>query len=228
MTIQQRVLEASRQADRENPERCRTNRNVDCFQHTARVLALLGQPWAFLGKRAGESQYSPDGFAPRPMTGSDGQTYMITGVSHDAITNGVLQFDLLGAGNDGPDPLGLPAIPQALEIPAQYHRPGNPPVPAPLGGVQPIPAPSGMPSYEDLGGDAYWRTEIGVPLQADMAIKTPLYPEGQTLNDGSSVWFSRPIFLILEAYAKGQRPDRPAIIRRVRNEWRGALGLPPL
>ena len=157
MIIQQQVLAASRQADQETPSRCQTNRVVDCFQHTSRVLALLGQPWAYIGKRDGEGKFSPPGFAPRPMTGSDGQTYTITGVSHDAITNGVLQFDLLGAGNDGPEPLGQPAIPQALEIPPQFHRPGNPPVAYPLNGVvvPPVPPVAGAPAYPDE--NTFWK-----------------------------------------------------------------------
>lgn len=89
-------------------------------------------------------------------------------------------------------------------------------------GAVPTPQPT-IPSYEALGGDAYWREELGVPLQSDMALAN-----AGPLNDGSSVWFSRPIYRILEAYAKGQTPDRPAIIKSVRNEWRAILGLPPL
>jgi hypothetical protein len=173
MTIQERVLEASRQADRENPARCQINRNVDCFQHTSRVLAILGPPWAYVGKRAGEGQYTPPGFAPRVMTGADGQPHTITGVSHDAITNGVLQFDLLGGGNDGPEPLGQPASPQALEIPSQYHRPGNPPVAYPLSGpatpAPPTPAPpsvSVLPKADAFtflkALDAFYRADEGL------------------------------------------------------------------
>lgn len=91
----------------------------------------------------------------------------------------------------------------------------------------------GIPDYEALGGDGYWRKAIGVPLQEDMTTATVDHGGGP-LNDGSSVWFARPIYLILHAYASGQIPDRPAIIKSIRNEWRevlrqqGATNLPPL
>lgn len=105
---------------------------------------------------------------------------------------------------------------RAPEANGAWVKPGAvvPPVPQPQ--------PPTMPSYEALGGDAFFRSQIGVPLQADYTLA------GQTLNDGSAVWFSRPIYRILEAYAKGQTPDTAAIIKSVRAEWRAVLGLPPL
>lgn len=95
------------------------------------------------------------------------------------------------------------------------------------------PPPVTMPSYEDLGGDAYFAEAVGKPLAEDMATATATHGGGP-LNAGSSTWFSRPIFRILHAYANGQTPDKDAIIKSVRNEWRsvlrsqGATGLPPL
>lgn len=87
-----------------------------------------------------------------------------------------------------------------------------------------IPAPPTMtiPSYAEMGDDAYWRDNIGKPLAYDMA------PFGG-LNDGSSVWFSRAIYRCMAAYIKnGDHRDSPTIIKSVRNEWRARLHLPPI
>ena len=113
--------------------------------------------------------------------------------------------------------LGVLAPHQVIYAPPmpEEYGPVDPPDPPP------IPPPT-MPTYEDLGGDTYWRTAIGVPLQADMAMAN------QTMNDGSAVWLARPIFRILAAYAKGETPDHLAIIKSVRNEWRAILGFPPV
>ena len=80
-----------------------------------------------------------------------------------------------------------------------------------------------LPSYGELGDDAFFRSQIGVPLQADMSIA------GQTLNDGSSVWFSRTTYEILtEALKAGHMIDAAPIVKKYRNQWRAILGLPPL
>lgn len=131
--------------------------------------------------------------------------------------------DVIG-GAGGPNPVPAWGVMNTLiEGSGAHVDPSGTPIP-------PVPT---MPDYEALGGDAYWRAEIGVPLQADMTQATSAHGGGP-LNDGSSVWFARPIFRILHAYANGQTPDRAAIIKSVRNEWRavltaqGATGLPPL
>ena len=125
MALVQQVLDASRQAHREAPERLQLNRNVDCFNHTSRVIAILraqGLPASFVGKTAGEGQYTPPIGFPRAVTHpASGQTFTCTGVSHDAIWVGGAQFDLVANGNDGPEPLGSPGIPVANEIPDQYQ-----------------------------------------------------------------------------------------------------------
>jgi hypothetical protein len=91
--------------------------------------------------------------------------------------------------------------------------------PAPL----PPPAALRIPSYGELGDDAFFRTEIGVPLEADML------QAGQQLNEGSSVWFSRTTYDVLtEAIKAGHAIDAAPIVRRHRNQWRAALGLPPV
>ena len=87
----------------------------------------------------------------------------------------------------------------------------------------PAPRPPYIPSYGQLGDDAFFRTQIGVPLQADMALA------GQTLNDGSSVWFSRTTYEILaESLKAGRQIDAAPIVRKYRNQWRAILGLPPI
>lgn len=80
-----------------------------------------------------------------------------------------------------------------------------------------------IPSYGELGDDAFFRASIGVPLQADMLLA------GQQLNDGSSVWFSRTTYEILtEALKAGQMIDVQPIVRKYRNQWRAILGQPPV
>jgi hypothetical protein len=92
-----------------------------------------------------------------------------------------------------------------------------------IGAAAPIPPAPFIPSYGELGDDAFFRGQIGVPLQADMLQK------GQTLNEGSSVWFSRATYEILaEALKAGHVIDAAPIVRKHRNQWRAALGLPPV
>ncbi|MEY4386603.1 MAG: hypothetical protein RLY20_1886 [Verrucomicrobiota bacterium] len=216
-------LNIVRQVDQQFPALLQQNVAASCYQFVVKVIAALraqGHQAYHVCKTSGEGQYVPPGFQPRVMKGLDGKDYTITGVSHDALWCDGLQFDTVAQGNDSPDPIGMPGIPVWNAIPQQYWRPQNPPL---VGdGTTPVPQPPVMPSYEAIGGDSFFRMQIGVPLQADMALA------GQALNDGSSVWFSRPIFQILESYAKGQTPDTNAIIKRTRNEWRAILGLPPL
>lgn len=85
-----------------------------------------------------------------------------------------------------------------------------------------------IPSYSELGDDQWHRTNIGIPLQADMASVPPEHGGGP-LNDGSSVWFSRTIYECIAECAKaGTVIDRAPIVRKYRNQWRAILGLPPL
>ena len=79
-----------------------------------------------------------------------------------------------------------------------------------------------IPSYGELGDDAYFRAMIGVPLHADMTLV------GQQLNVGSSVWFSRATYRLMSKLMSGQPFDPAAEVRIVRNEWRAILGLPPI
>lgn len=216
-------LELARKVNAAHPQLLQTNTNATCSQFVDYLLVELkaaGREAYRMCKTAGEGQYTPPGFQPRVVKGLDGNDYTITGISQDAIWCDGLQFDTIGRSNDSPDPIGMTGEPVWNAIPRQYWRANNPPLKE--GAVPPTPQPPTMPSYEAIGGDSFFRAQIGVPLQADMALA------GQTLNDGSSVWFSRPTFRILEAYAKGQTPDTAAIIKSVRNEWRAILGLPQL
>jgi len=92
-----------------------------------------------------------------------------------------------------------------------------------IGEAAPAPLPPYVPSYAQLGDDAFFRTQIGVPLEADMRLA------GQPLNDGSSVWFSRTTYEILaESMKAGHMIDAAPIVRKYRNQWRAILGLPPV
>lgn len=80
-----------------------------------------------------------------------------------------------------------------------------------------------IPSYGELGDDAFFRESIGKPLQADMMVA------GQSLNDGSSVWFSRTTYeLLVAAITAGQAVDPAPIVTKYRNQWRAILRLPPV
>ncbi len=73
----------------------------------------------------------------------------------------------------------MTAEPVWNEIPPQHWRPQNPP----LKDSTPIPEPEPpmtIPGYEEIGGDEFFRVNVGVPLEADMAMV------GQPLNAGSS------------------------------------------
>ena len=135
-------------------------------------------------------------------------------------------IDVIGsAGSTDPN---KPPFPQwvivsdpAKPVGAAWIEPGEVVEPEP----EPPPHVCFVPEYEkDLGGDAWFRANIGVPLQADMALA------GQAcLNDGSSVWFSRSIHEIMAACVKaGKMIDRAPIVTKYRNQWRTILGLPPL
>ena len=213
MTLPQQVLAASRQADRETPARLQTNRVSDCVAHVTRVVALLreqGLPASFMGKTSGEAQYTPpQGF---PVTIGP---HRCTGVSHDAIWVAERQFDLIGQANDGPEPLGIPALPVANEIPAAHHRPNNPPI-YPLPQAAPVPVPPPAPAPKPYPGDVFFVEQLGGPLAADYA------QAGQTLNAGAITWVARTLWRHI---AEGMPLD--ASVAQSRKEWRAALGLPP-
>ena len=81
-----------------------------------------------------------------------------------------------------------------------------------------------VPSYAELGGDALFRDMVGVPLAADMAAA------GQSLNEGSAVWFARTVYSLMTARLRenGKPIDPVPIVKKHRNEWRHILGLPQL
>lgn len=216
MTLQEHVLAASRQADQEYPERLRVNRNVDCFDHSTRVLHILhdkGFGVAYVGKTAGEGQYMPPTGFPRQV----GQ-WTITGVSHDAVWVNDVQFDLIASGNDGAEPLGSHGVPTANQIPSQYYRANNPPVPYPMGPVADgphAPAAPVYPSYEALGGDEGGKT-ITRQLEADYK-RAGL----RGLDADCGAWQQRVSYDFLTGICKTVEES----IKKHRDEWCQALGI---
>lgn len=223
-------LEIVNRVNQKYPHLLQTNTNRTCFDFITYVLADLNQidvGWGYLGKTNGEGQYRPPTWTPKPMTSWDGKEYVVTGFSHDAIFNrdAHQQIDCIGRGNDGSEPLGQPGIPQWGKINPQFYRPNNPWVdPKSVSGSQPVPPAQEVPTYEEIGGDTFFRANVGVPLEADMTLA------GQTLNNGSSVWFSRTCYDLIVAHINGNptQADIDAIVKKHRNEWRSILGLPPL
>lgn len=176
------------------------------------VVALhqLDQRWGFLKKTGSGAQihgHSEDGALY--LSDTPGQSQHV-----DFI---------VGAGGPNPQPgwaVDVPRYSRTDWFPPSQHAPIEEPEPEPPHVCPPLV----IPSYEDLGGDSFYRAMIGVPLAADYA------QAGQTLNDGSAVWFARTTHSLMAAFvAAGNHPiDPSAIIRKHRNEWRDILRLPRL
>jgi hypothetical protein len=86
----------------------------------------------------------------------------------------------------------------------------------------PAPQPLRIPSYAELGDDAFFRAMVGVPLQTDMLAS------GQQLNDGSAVWIARTVYRLMAKLIARESFDPAAEVRDVRNQWRAILGQPPV
>ena len=193
------------------PALLQINTADSCYQFTTHVLAKLKAEgyagWGYVGKTAPEGQFRPSVGFPRQAG-----PYTITGVSHDAIASPSQRVDLLGGGNDGPDPIGSPATPQWLEIPPENWRPNNPIIPF-EGTAPPVTPPA--PVVPPYPGDPVF-DQIGVVLFADYA------QAGQPPNPGMGRWFGRTTFDYLAGMPMADS------IKKHRAEWREALGLPPL
>lgn len=126
-----------------------------------------------------------------------------------------------GAGGPNPQPGWM------VDEPRYTHADWADPTEHGFGHAVPAPAPAPVariPSYGELGDDAFFRAMVGVPLAADMAMA------GQPLNDGSTVWSARAVYRLIAALLKanGQPIDAAGEVRIVRNEWRTILGQPPV
>ena len=232
------------EADRRRPDLKLTNTAQSCFELLQLTVALAGPEWAFIGKTRNMdgASVTPPGFTPITMTlmRPDGQlqTIMIVGLSMDAAfhlpTRQQVKVIANSSANDDDDPaIHGPAKLTPYDIDPQYYRWHNPPIPQFGRVAEPWTPPSQppasspsvfrIPSYAELGDDAFFRAMIGVPLQADML------QAGQQLNDGSSVWFSRATYEILtEAIKAGHMIDVAPIVKKYRNQWRAILNLPPV
>lgn len=141
--------------------------------------------------------------------GEDSVLYLLPNNQAKAI-------DFVGGAN-GPNPQPGWIVGDHLYTHADAHDPDD-------HGIGHVAAVPSMPGYEEMGGDAFGRAMIGVPLQADYLMA------GQALNDGSVVWSWRTCHSLMSALvqANGQPTDPAAIVRKHRNEWRDILGLPPV
>jgi len=218
-------LELSRQADRNDPTRLQININSTCYGHVLALIALLkaeGHDAAPMCKTRGEGQYTPPDFQPRTVTGLDGKPYVCTGVSHDALWCEGKQYDSIGRGNDSPDPIfdasgnRITGVPTWNEIPQQYWRPNNPPLPD---AAPEPPTPQPPPAHIPYPGDPVWDA-VGVTLFADYA------EAGQSPNPQMGRWFGRTIWDATEGDETGTVLTVEASIAKHRPEWRQALGLP--
>lgn len=111
---------------------------------------------------------------------------------------------------------------QFVFVPAKPDGAGFPEPQIPTRPPHVCPPPPPPPAYETLGGDNFFRTTVGLPLAADYA------ESGQKLNDGSAIWLGRTVYSLMAAHLKGGVVDSAAIVKKQRNDWRAALGLPPV
>ena len=117
---------------------------------------------------------------------------------------------IAGAGGPNPTPAWAVVTNPSAPVAAAWVQPTDP------GVEEPIPAPTPEPTpILAYPGDAYFTTNVGVPLEADYK------KVGQSLNAGSATWFARTIWRhvvenmpIDDSVAKSQK------------EWRQALGFP--
>lgn len=166
------------------------------------TLHGLDPRWGHLKKKAGQTAVHGHGEdAALYLSDEPGQSQAVDFVG--------------GAGGPNPQPAWQVDVPRYSV--SDWLRPTEHGTPAPPPVVR-------VPSYGELGDDAFFREMIGIPLQADMLAA------GQQLNDGSAVWFSRATYRLMAAFMKanGQPIDAVGEVRIVRNEWRQILGLPPV
>jgi len=102
----------------------------------------------------------------------------------------------------------IPTVADVSQIPDE--------VPVPI----PPSQPCKFPSYSELGDDAFWRDNVGKPLEAD-------YKEfNQVMNDGSIVWSSQTMYDAMYWIVVDKMEPKAAVDRSVnkhRLEWRAAL-----
>lgn len=136
--------------------------------------------------------------------------------------NRALAVDFIGgAGGSNPKPGWI--VGEHVYTHADAHDPDDHGIGATAPAVR-------VPSYAELGDDAFFRAMVGVPLFADYLMADAAGHPDARPNDGMSVWFSRAIYRLLAAFltANGQPIDPAGEVRIVRNEWRALLGLPPV
>ena len=114
------------------------------------------------------------------------------------------------AGGPNPTPAWAIVTNAGAPVKAAWVQPTDPGVEEPL--PEPTPEPIPVPSYP---GDAYFTTNIGVPLEADYK------KVGQSLNAGSATWFARTIW---RHVVEGMPIDES--VAKSQKEWRQALGFP--
>lgn len=214
-------LEIVRSVAQAHPDLLRANLGATCYQHTVYVIEQLrkaGHAAFHVCKTRGEGQYTPPGFQPRTVAGLDGKPYVITGVSHDALWCDGKQYDTLAKANDSDSPIYEPdgspmiALPVWNEIPQQYWRPNNPPLPA---GPEPtpVPVPPPAPSFPAYPGDAVFDA-VGDALFADYAHAN--HPPDAQMGR----WFGRVVY----DWLAQNEPTLDASIKKHQKEWRALLG----
>lgn len=184
--------------------------------------------------------------------------FTITGISHDGLYVDGIQIDTAGGANehdipiyhregdpnwsfnpnDGPQILARPTW---NEIPQAVWRNNNPPLPPELElvlprfedlptsgtpttpGVPATPQTLRLPSYGELGDAAFFVGSIGQALFDDM------HANGEEMNAGSADWIARAVHGTIERFIqRGDNREAPAILKKVRNEWRAVMNNPRL
>lgn len=248
------IREAARQVDQRDPSRLIRNLKGDCWQVLSEAVKIAGPEYAFVGKTStmdGDGKITPLGFSPISMTiaRDDGERVGITivALSMDAVWHlpSMKQIKVIVNSTDGEIAAGgrgNPARLDSYEIEefkadgSRQYRWHNPPIsyqqvfgvqspsqPNPPQSPQPAPAPFRLPSYAELGDAAFFAGTIGQAAEEDW------HANGEEMNAGTADWIARAVHGTIERFIKnGDNRDAPAILKKVRNEWRAVMNNPKL
>jgi hypothetical protein len=217
-------LEIVREIDRKYPHLLQTNTGAACHQFTQYLIEHLrakGHLAYLMCKTRGEGQYVPFGWVPREVVGSDGKTYICTGVSHDAIWCDGNQFDTIARANDSDEPLinedgsRMTGVPVWNAIRPEFWRPQNPPLkgePVIVNPPQRDVLPKGEAFMALKALNAFYQAPEGLQRPGGLVIHDH---EGRSVADMEAIaqWFYQ---LVIE------RVSLDDVFTQIRNshEWR--------
>jgi hypothetical protein len=246
---------------KDHPQLLETNIGSTCLMFLQILKARLevaGYKVAYVAKTNRDpGKVIPRGFGQHQIAGLKGDVaYTCVGVSHDVLYVDDEQRDFIISGNyvdtpifrDGKHVTARPTVGEP--VPHEHWRDWNPPLPQELERHLPqvhdvwVPRPVEparpgtntafrMPSYGELGDDAFFVEKVGAFVAEEMGEPT-CRNCGSTdiaggMNKGSATWIARTIHSILDAYLRNRdHREAEALALKHRNEMRAVLKRPPL